>query len=168
MKEYNKIACKQIAGLIVVVCMVACGLHYAVEAYAAVHPRKVMTTAVERANSEQIGYVCSDADYAIINAMFHEAMSVSGLHGDFEKQYPEEARMFDDMGANYDAQHDCLQCRLKALASCYWDAEWSDCFDDDNGTAADFTHVLQTNKRVRKIFNQYLHDCWGEVAGLDD
>lgn len=168
MKEYNKIACKQIAGMIVVVCMVACGLHYAAEAYASNRQKKAVATAVERTNSQTIGYVCSDDEYNVINAMFHEAMSVSGLHGDFEKQYPEEARMFDDMGARYDAQHDCLQCRLKAIASCYWDAEWSDCFDDDNGTAADFTHVLQTNKRVRKIFNQYLHDCWGEVAGLDD
>jgi hypothetical protein len=170
MKDYNKLMIKQMMGVVTVVCMVAAGLHYAADAYASNHPRKAVRVELvkrERANSQAM-YDCTDEECAVIDSMFWEAMSVKGLRADFAKLYPKESHILSVWSDEYDYKHDCLGCRLKALASCYWDAEWSDCFDSDNGIAAEFEHVLDTNKSVRAEFNELLHACWGMESGLDD
>lgn len=106
----------------------------------------------------------SDAEYAIIDSMYTEAMRARDLNEDFERAFPVEYKIMMRDGK----KHDCVDCRLKAIAAAYWDAEWSDCFDSDNGIAAEFEHVLDTNKSVRAEFNELLHACWGENSGLDD
>lgn len=100
----------------------------------------------------------TDAQYAVVDSMFWAAMRVDELREDFAQDFPKE---YDQMMTEGDS-HDCVECRLKGIASCYMDAVWADCFDDCNEDDIyyRFEQVLSENREVNETFNAIVKSVW--------
>lgn len=70
------------------------------------------------AQAQTEDYICSDYEYAVVDSMYHACMSSVELRNDFKTAFPKEYAIMMADGN----KHDCLECRLKAIRSCYDDA----------------------------------------------
>lgn len=146
---------KQAVCAIVVVVLAYAFMGIGCMMYAEVH--KAPTAQIVAESDEYDGFeeaTLTDTQYAVIDSMFWAAMSVDELRADFERTFPKE---YDQMMTEGDS-HDCVECRLKGIASCYEDAVWADVFDDCNEdeVSYQFEKVLSDNVRINTLFNVIL------------
>lgn len=99
----------------------------------------------------------SDSDYEIICRMFDAAMSVDDLRADAQRIFPKEYELLE----NDAKDHDCVECRLKCLAACYYDGVWADCFDPTEGIGGEFERVLSNNAELGRQFHELADKIWG-------
>ena len=98
----------------------------------------------------------SDSDYEIICRMFDAAMSVDDLRADAQRIFPKEYELLE----NDAKDHDCVECRLKCLAACYYDGVWADCFDPTEGIGGEFERVLSNNAELGRQFHELADKIW--------
>lgn len=99
-------------------------------------------------------------EYDVIFAMYRDAMRCRDLKEDFAQAFPTEYAIMERDGLH----HNCIECRLKAIAAAYGDAEWSDCFDDCNkdDIAYQFEEILKENPQLNKEFQAMVSYVWGD------
>lgn len=103
------------------------------------------------ANAQPKDYTCTDQEYAIVDSMYRACMSSEELRQDFKWHFPEEYAIMMSKGA----EHDCLECRIKAIRSCFDDPVWADMFDDENSycISHQFLVTITVNEELGALWN---------------
>lgn len=113
-----------------------------------------------RKQMPQITAEVSGYEYDVIFEMYREAMQSRDLNEDFARAFPIEYAIMKRDGEH----HNCIECRLKAIAAAYGDADWDDCFDDCNkdDIAYQFEEILKENPQLNKEFQAMVSYVWGD------
>lgn len=114
------------------------------------------------ADSVSVPYVTatvSGYESDVIREMCDEVMGVRELAEDVFQEYPNAYVTLKKA-----PHHNCIDCRLKAIAAAYPDGVWADVFDDCNedDIAYQFEQILKENPQLNADFQACVKYAWGE------